>query len=172
MKIKKTKFKDLVILNGVKHEDKRGYLRELVLEKLIKKKFKFQILSVSKKNVLRGLHFQVRKPQGKLISVLKGEIFDVSVDLRKKSKTYGKYFSVRLSEKNCTSVFIPPGFAHGFLALKKENIICYSLTEYRSPKDERSLKYNDPKMKIQWPSKKPKISLRDKNAKSFESLFK
>ena len=172
MKIKKTKFKDLVILNGVKHEDKRGYLRELVLEKLIKKKFKFQILSVSKKNVLRGLHFQVRKPQGKLISVLKGEIFDVSVDLRKKSKTYGKCFSVRLSEKNCTSVFIPPGFAHGFLALKKENIICYSLTEYRSPKDERSLKYNDPKMKIQWPSKKPKISLRDKNAKSFESLFK
>ena len=172
MKIKKTKFKDLVILNGVKHEDKRGYLRELVLEKLIKKKFKFQILSVSKKNVLRGLHFQVRKPQGKLISVLKGEIFDVSVDLRKNSKTYGKYFSLRLSEKNCTSVFIPPGFAHGFLALKKENIICYSLTEYRSPKDERSLKYNDPKIKIKWPTRKPKISLRDKNAKSFESLFK
>ena len=98
MKIKKTKFKGLLILSGVKHEDKRGYLRELVLEKLIKKKFKFQILSVSKKNVLRGLHFQVRKPQGKLISVLKGEIFDVAVDLRKKSKTYGKYFSIKLSE--------------------------------------------------------------------------
>ena len=80
-------------------KDKRGYLRELVLEKLIKKKFKFQILSVSKKNVLRGLHFQVRKPQGKLISVLKGEIFDVAVDLRKNSKTYGKYFSIKLSEK-------------------------------------------------------------------------
>ena len=171
MKIKKTKFKGLMLLNGIKHEDKRGYLRELVLEKLIKKNFKFQILSVSKKNVLRGLHFQVRKPQGKLISVLKGEIFDVSVDLRKNSKTYGKYFSVRLSEKNCTSVFVPPGFAHGFLTLKKENIICYSLTEYRSPKDERSLKYNDPKIKIKWPSKKPNISIRDRDAKSFESLF-
>tara|TARA_B100001057_G_scaffold194300_1_gene195109 strand:- start:263 stop:781 length:519 start_codon:yes stop_codon:yes gene_type:complete len=171
MKIKKTKFKGLVILNGIKHEDKRGYLRELVLEKLIKKKFKFQILSVSKKNVLRGLHFQVRKPQGKLISVLKGEIFDVSVDLRKNSKTYGKHFSVRLSEKNCNSVFVPPGFAHGFLTLKKENIICYNLTDYRSPKDERSLKYNDPKIKIKWPTKKPNISIRDKNAKSFESLF-
>ena len=171
MKIKKTKFKGLVILNGIKHEDKRGYLRELVLEKLIKKRFKFQILSVSKKNVLRGLHFQVRKPQGKLISVLKGEIFDVSVDLRKNSKTYGKYFSVRLSEKNCNSVFVPPGFAHGFLTLKKENIICYSLTDYRSPKDERSLKYNDPKIKIKWPSKKPNISIRDKNAKNFDSLF-
>ena len=71
MKIKKTKFKNLIILKGLKHQDKRGYLRELVLEKLIKKKFKFQILSVSKKNVLRGLHFQIKKPQGKLISVLK-----------------------------------------------------------------------------------------------------
>ena len=172
MKIKKTKFKGLIILKGVKHQDKRGYLRELILEKLIKKKFKFQILSVSKKNVLRGLHFQVRKPQGKLISVLKGEIFDVAVDLRKKSKTYGKYFSINLSEKNCTSVFIPPGFAHGFLTLKKENIICYSCTEYRSPIDERSLLYNDPKIKIKWPAKKLNISTKDKNAKSLDSLFK
>ena len=172
MKIKKTKFKGLIILNGIKHEDKRGYLRELVLEKLIKKKFKFPILSVSKKNVLRGLHFQVRKPQGKLISVLKGEIFDVAVDLRKNSKTYKKYFSIKLSEKNCTSVFIPPGFAHGFLTLKKENIICYSCTEYRSPIDERSLIYNDPKLKIKWPAKKLNISIKDKNAKNLEFLFK
>ena len=172
MKIKKTKFKGLIILNGIKHEDKRGYLRELVLEKLIKKKFKFQILSVSKKNVLRGLHFQVRKPQGKLISVLKGEIFDVAVDLRKNSKTYKKYFSIKLREKNCTSVFIPPGFAHGFLTLKKENIICYSCTEYRSPIDERSLIYNDPKLKIKWPAKKLNISIKDKNAKNLDSLFK
>ena len=172
MKIKKTKFKGLIILNGIKHQDKRGYLRELVLEKLIKKRFKFQILSVSKKNVLRGLHFQVRKPQGKLISVLKGEIFDVAVDLRKKSKTYGKYFSINLSEKNCTSVFIPPGFAHGFLTLKKENIICYSCTEYRSPIDERSLLYNDPKIKIKWPAKKLNISAKDKNAKSLDLLFR
>ena len=172
MKIKKTKFKGIMILNGVKHQDKRGYLRELVLEKLIKKKFKFQILSVSKKNVLRGLHFQVRKPQGKLISVLKGEIFDVAVDLRKNSKTYKKYFSIKLSEKNCTSVFIPPGFAHGFLTLKKENIICYSCTEYRSPIDERSLIYNDPKLKIKWPAKKLNISIKDKNAKNLEFLLK
>ena len=172
MKIKKTKFKNLIILKGLKHQDKRGYLRELVLEKLIKKKFKFQILSVSKKNVLRGLHFQVKKPQGKLISVLKGEIFDVSVDLRKNSKTFGKYFSIRLSEKNCTSVYVPPGFAHGFLTLKKENIICYSCTEYRSPKNERSLKFNDPKLKIKWPNKRPIISTKDYNASSFDLLLK
>ena len=139
---------------------------------MIKKKFKFQILSVSKKNVLRGLHFQVRKPQGKLISVLKGEIFDVAVDLRKNSKTYRKYFSIKLSEKNCTSVYIPPGFAHGFLTLKKENIICYSCTEYRSPIDERSLLYKDPKIKIKWPVKKVNISIKDKKAKSLDSLLK
>ncbi len=166
MNIKKTKFKGLVILNGVKHYDKRGYLRELVLEKLIKKKFKFQITSVSKKNVLRGLHFQIKKPQGKLISVIKGEIFDVAVDLRKNSKTFGKHFSIKLNEKNCSSVFIPPGFAHGFLTLKKENIVCYSCTEYRSPNNERSIRYNDPKLKIKWPFKKPNISLKDKNANS------
>tara|TARA_B100000941_G_C28315932_1_gene454012 strand:+ start:162 stop:674 length:513 start_codon:yes stop_codon:yes gene_type:complete len=168
MKIKKTKFKGLIILNGVKHEDKRGYLRELVIEKIINRKFKFQISSVSKKNVLRGLHFQIKKPQGKLISVLKGEIFDVAVDIRKNSKTFGKHFSIRLSDKNCTSLFVPPGFAHGFLTLKKENIICYSLTEYRSPKDERSLKYNDPKLKIKWPTKRPHISIKDKNANSLD----
>ena len=172
MKIKKTKFKDLMIINGVKHQDKRGYLRELILEKLIKKKFKFQITSLSKKNVLRGLHFQIKKPQGKLISVIKGEIFDVAVDLRKNSKSYGKHFSIRLSEKNCTSVFIPPGFAHGFLSLKKENIVCYSCTEYRSPNYERSLKYDDPKLKIRWPSKKPNISIKDKDADDFDSLIK
>ena len=172
MKIKKTKFKGIFILNGLKHEDKRGYLRELVLEKLINKKFKFQILSLSKKNVLRGLHFQIRKPQGKLISVIKGEIFDVAVDIRKNSKTFGKHFSIKLNDKNCTSVFIPPGFAHGFLTLKKENIVCYSLTEYRSPQDERSLKYNDPKLKIKWPTKKPNISMRDKNANNLDLIIK
>jgi dTDP-4-dehydrorhamnose 3,5-epimerase len=172
MKIKKTKFKDLVILIGIKHQDKRGYLRELVLEKLIKKRFKFQITSVSKKNVLRGLHYQIKKPQGKLISVIKGEVFDVAVDLRKNSKTFGKHFSITLNEKNCYSVYIPPGFAHGFLTTKKENIVCYSCTEYRSPKNEKSLKYNDPRLKIKWPVKKPNVSQKDKNADSLDVILK
>jgi len=172
MKIKKTKFAGLLILGGVKHQDTRGYLRELVLEKLIKKKIKFQITSVSKKNVLRGLHFQIKKPQGKLISVIKGEVFDVAVDLRKNSKTFGKHFSIKLNEKNCTSVFIPPGFAHGFLALKRENIVCYSCTEYRYPSYERSLKYNDPKLKIKWPLKKPNLSVKDKNAYNLDFFTK
>ncbi len=172
MKIIKTKFKDLVILIGIKHQDKRGYLRELVLEKLIKKRFKFQITSVSKKNVLRGLHYQIKKPQGKLISVIKGEVFDVAVDLRKNSKTFGKHFSITLNEKNCYSVYIPPGFAHGFLTTKKENIVCYSCTEYRSPKSEKSLKYNDPRLKIKWPIKKPNVSQKDRNANSLDIILK
>ena len=172
MKIKKTKFKGLVILIGIRHQDKRGYLRELVLEKLIKKRFKFQITSVSKKNVLRGLHYQIKKPQGKLISVIKGEVFDVAVDLRKNSKTFGKHFSITLNEKNCYSVYIPPGFAHGFLTTKKENIVCYSCTEYRSPKNEKSLKYNDPRLKIKWPVKRPIVSKKDRNANSLEITSK
>ena len=142
MKIKKTKFKGLIILNGIKHQDKRGYLRELVLEKLIKKRFKFQILSVSKKNVLRGLHFQVKKPQGKLISVLKGEIFDVAVDLRKNSKTFGKYFSIVLSEKENKSLLIPAGFAHGFYTLTDNTILHYKCSKYRHAKSEIGIIWN------------------------------
>ena len=108
------KFKGLIIVEGKIFKDNRGYLREILIEKKIKKRFKFQIVSNSKKNVLRGLHYQFKKPQGKFINVVKGKIFDVAVDLRKNSKTYGKHFSIILSEKNCKSLFIPPGFAHGF----------------------------------------------------------
>ena len=121
-----------------------------------------------KKNVLRGLHFQVKKPQGKFISVIRGEIFDTVVDIRKKSKTFGKSFSVKLSEKNCTSLYIPPGFAHGFLSLKKENIVCYSCTEYRYPSTEKSLFYKDPKLKIKWPIKNPIVIKKYKKAKKLE----
>ena len=93
LKVKKNNFKDLLIVEGVSHSDNRGYLREVLVEKIIKRKFKFHIVSKSKKNVIRGLHFQYNKPQGKYISVVKGKIFDVSVDLRKGSKTFGKSFS-------------------------------------------------------------------------------
>ena len=143
-----------------------------MVEKKIKKKFKFQIISKSKKNVLRGLHFQFKKPQGKYISVIKGEIFDVAVDIRKNSPTYQKVFTVRLSEKNSKSVYIPPGFAHGFLTLSKENIICYSCTEYRSIGNEYGLKYNDPTLKVKWPKNKVVISKKDKFAKTLLELIK
>ena len=170
--IKKTKFKGLLIIQGIKHKDSRGYLRELIVEKKIKKKFKFQIISKSKKNVLRGLHFQFKKPQGKYISVIKGEIFDVAVDIRKNSPTYKKIFTIRLSEKNSKSVYIPPGFAHGFLTLSKENIICYSCTEYRSVGNEYGLVYNDPTLNIKWPTNKVIITKKDKFAKTLYELIK
>ncbi len=171
-KQKKTKFKNLVVFEGKLFKDKRGDLRELTIEKTIKNRFKFQIVSRSKKNVLRGLHFQLNKPQGKHISVLKGKIFDVAVDIRRNSKTFGKYFSTILSNENCRSIYIPPGFAHGFLTLSKENIVCYSCTEYRSVGNEYSLNYLDKDLKINWPQKKIKITKKDKFAKNFKQLVK
>ena len=164
MKVLRTKINGVLIIQGDRHLDYRGYLREVLIEKKIKKRFKFQITSVSKKNVLRGLHFQIRKPQGKLISVLKGRIFDTIIDLRKNSKTFKKSFSIKLSAKNCKSVYIPPGFAHGFLTLDKENIVSYNCTEYRYPKGECSLNYKDPNLKIKWPVKNPIVSKKDKQA--------
>ena len=163
----KTKFKDLVIHINKPYRDKRGYLKELLRENKIKKKFVVSILSFSKKNVLRGLHFQTKNPQGKYVSVLKGKIFDVAVDLRKKSKTFGKYFSCILSEYNFKSIYIPPGFAHGFMTLEKENYVLYSCTKYRSAQSEKSIKFNDKNLKIRWPLKKPILSKRDKNAMDF-----
>ena len=171
-KVSKTNIKNLLIIKGEQHSDNRGYLRELLLEKKIGCKFKFVIVSKSKKNILRGLHFQNNKPQGKYISVLKGKILDVAVDLRKKSKTFGKTFSIILSEKNCKGIFMPPGFAHGFQTLDEENIVCYSCTEYRSVGNEHVLKYNDPQLKIKWIKKKLIMTKKDRNAKTLNELIK
>ena len=163
----KTKFKNLFIINGKKIRDKRGHFRELLKENKTNNKFPFIVASFSKKNVIRGLHIQLKKSQGKYISVLKGKIFDVAVDLRKKSNTYGKYFGCILSEKNSKSIYIPPGFAHGFCALDKENYIIYSCTQYRNTNSEVGIKYNDKDLKINWPIKKPTISKKDNSNYSF-----
>ncbi len=171
MKKIKTKFKDLIIFNSKNHIDNRGYFRELVLEKIIKSKLKFYVVSKSKKNVLRGLHFQRKSPQGKFLSVLKGKIFDVALDCRPNSKTFGKHFKIILSDKNCKSIFIPPGFAHGFLGLKEENIVMYGCTEYRNKESESGIFWNDSYLKIKWPIKKPILSTKDKKNKPFKFFF-
>jgi len=165
--IVKTKFKDLFIFKNKSFKDKRGYFKELIKEKQIKKKLPFTVMSYSKKNVIRGLHIQTKKSQGKFISTLKGRVYDVAVDLRKNSKTFGKYFSCILSEKNSQSIYIPPGFAHGFCGLGKENYIIYSCTQYRDANSERAIKYNDKKLNIKWPIKNPVISKNDQNAITF-----
>ena len=170
MKIYKTKFKDLLIYKSKNFYDSRGYLREVSIEKHLKKKLIFTLISKSKKNVLRGLHMQTKKMQGKYVSVLKGKILDVSVDMRKNSKTYGKYFKIILSEKNATSIFIPPGFSHGFLTLGNENIVLYSCTNYRNKNSETVLKWNDKNLKIKWPIKNPILSKKDKKGLSFKDI--
>ena len=168
----KTKFDGLILVKNKKFNDSRGYFKELIVEKNIKVKFPFHVMSFSKKNVIRGLHIQTKNPQGKFITVIKGKIFDVAVDLRKKSKTYGKYFSKILSEKNSLSIYIPPGFAHGFQTLDKENIVSYCCTEYRSIGNEVGLFYKDPKLKIKWPNKKIIITKKDSHASNLSNLIK
>ena len=163
MKIVKTKFKDLFIIKSKVYIDNRGFFREIFKKKLLNKyKFVFACASSSKKNVLRGLHFQSKFPQGKYLTVLKGEILDIAVDLRINSKTFGKHFKINLSEKNGKSIFIPPGFAHGFVGLKKENTIVYFCTNYRSKYHEDGILWNDSDLKIKWNIKKPILSKKDK----------
>ena len=172
MKILKTGFRDLIIIKNDLYKDKRGYFKELIRENKIKIKFPFFVMSYSKKNVLRGLHLQSKKSQGKFITVVKGKIFDVALDLRKNSKTFGKFYTTVLDEKNSKSIYIPPGFAHGFQALDKDNYVIYSCTKYRDKKSEISINPNDNILKIKWPSKKKIISDKDIKAQSYSEFRK
>ena len=175
MKLIKTKFKNLIVFKKKYFTDSRGYFLELYKRKIIKKDFPFTCISYSKKNVVRGLHLQTKNTQAKYVSVLKGKILDVVVDLRKNSKTYGKTFKIILSEKNSKSLYIPEGFAHGFCALEKENIVVYSCTKYRNKKSEITINYNDKNLKIKWPLRKKIVSKKDKDAISlleFEKKIK
>ena len=172
MKIIKTNFKDLFLYKRDTHKDNRGYFRELFTEKFLKVKFPFDMMSFSKKNVIRGLHMQLKNPQGKLLTVVSGKLFDVALDCRKKSKTYGKYFSTILSDKDNTSLYVPEGFAHGFCSLEDNTILHYKCTNYRNAKSEVGIMWNDPELKIRWPKKKFIISNKDKKNISFKDFKK
>ena len=171
MKIIKTKIKDLIIIKKETFKDNRGFLREQYKEKTLSKKFIFEILSKSKKNVIRGLHLQTKNSQAKYVSVLNGKAFDVAVDLRKNSKTFGQHVSIVLSAKQNISFYIPAGFAHGFCALENNTLMHYKCTEYRDAKSELGIIWNDPKLNIKWPTKKPIISKKDKKNISFEEYL-
>ena len=171
MKIK-SNFKDLFLIKNRSFKDNRGYFKELIRENVINKKFPFLVMSFSKKNVIRGLHIQTINSQGKFISVLKGKIFDVVIDLRKNSKTFGRVYKCVLSEKNNTSIYVPPGFAHGFQALENENYIVYSCTKYRNKKSETTIKFDDKELNIKWPIKKFIISAKDKKGISLSEFKK
>ena len=154
MILKKTKFKGLFVIKQKNNADNRGNLRETFNNKILKKKFVFEYCTTSKKNVLRGFHFQHRNKQSKFVNVVKGRILDVVIDLRKKSKTFGKTFKIILSKKNALGLFIPRGFAHAYYSFEKENIIYYKLDNYYSPKFESGIVYNDKSINIKWPKKK------------------
>lgn len=166
-----TKIDDVFIVEPTIFPDDRGYFMEVYnsidFEKA-GKDFNFvqENQSKSKKGVLRGLHFQYEHPQGKLVRVLKGEVFDVAVDLRKNSKSYGEWESVILSEDNKKMFYVPEGFAHGFLVLSEEAEFSYKCTDFYHPEDEGGIQWNDPEIAINWPLDEVILSEKDKTWKS------
>ena len=138
MRLLLTKIKDIKKVKTKIFKDKRGFFKEIYKNKILKKKFIFDVMSYSKKGVLRGLHIQTKFPQAKLITVTSGKIMDVAVDLRKNSKSFGKYYSTIISQDSDFSLFIPEGFAHGFLCLSQTCTINYKCSEYRNKKSEKT----------------------------------
>ena len=146
----------LCVITPTVHGDERGYFMETYNKKDMEAagltmEFVQDNQSCSVKGVLRGLHFQKQYPQGKLVRVIKGSVFDVAVDLRSGSKTYGKWFGIELTEENKKQFYIPEGFAHGFLVLSDIAEFCYKCTDFYHPGDEGGLAWNDPQIGITWP---------------------
>ena len=164
MKLLKTKIEGPMIIKTEIFKDNRGYLKETYRKNILNEKnFPFDVMSFSKKNVLRGLHIQSKKAQAKIITVTHGKILDVAVDLRKNSKSFGKYVSLIMSDKSDFSFYIPKGFAHGFLCLSKVCTVNYKCSQYRVSTSEKTLRWNDPIVNIKWLIKKPILSDKDKN---------
>lgn len=156
IKITKCDIEGLVIIEPTVHGDNRGYFMETynqndMHEAGLDMVFVQDNQSMSTKGVLRGLHYQKQFPQGKLVRVIKGSVFDVAVDLRKNSNTYGKWFGVELTAENKKQFYIPEGFAHGFLVLSDEAEFCYKVTDFYHPGDEGGMAWNDPDIGIEWP---------------------
>ena len=156
IKVEKAPIEGLYVIEPTVHGDERGYFMETYnLNDM--KEFGLDMVfvqdnqSMSVKGVLRGLHFQKNYPQGKLVRVIKGRVFDVAVDMRKDSKTYGKWFGVELSEENKKQFYISEGFAHGFLVLSDKAEFCYKVTDFYHANDEGGLAWNDPDIGIEWP---------------------
>jgi len=173
MKVIDTKFKGLKIIQQKRIGDSRGSLRETFRKKIINwDNLIFDYATSSRKNVIRGFHFQSKFQQAKFVTVLKGEILDYVVDLRKNSKTFGKSLSIVLSEANCKSLYIPEGFGHAYYSYSNINIIYYKLSNYYQPKYEDGILWNDKSLKFKWPTKKPIISKKDKKLKTFADFKK
>ena len=165
MQVNKTPIDGLLIIEPKIFRDARGIFYEVYSETRYKEhgisSFVQDNHSVSKKGVLRGLHYQVNPGQGKLVRVTRGEIFDVAVDIRKQSPTYGKWWGLSLSETNSFQLYIPVGFAHGFCVLSESAEVLYKCSDYYSPENERGVLWSDPDLAIDWPVKDPILSEKD-----------
>lgn len=155
--------------------DERGFFmeswnRRRYLEQGLDADFVQDNFSLSRRGALRGLHFQNPHPQGKLVSVLQGEVFDVAVDIRRSSPTFGRWHALRLSGDNKRQFFIPPGFAHGFVVLTETALFHYKCTAYYSPNDEMTLRWDDPDIGIEWPVRGPLLSAKDAHAPRLRDL--
>mgnify|MGYP005658195377 FL=1 len=171
MNITRTTIKDVLIFEPEVFGDHRGYFmetwRKSEMEQLgVADEFVQDNQSRSQQNTLRGLHYQLKYPQGKLVRVLWGKIFDVAVDLRKNSATFGQWVGVTLSAENRAQLWVPGGFAHGFYVLSESAEIAYKCTEYYHPEEDRSLLWNDPDLAIDWPllEAQPLLSEKDRTA--------
>ncbi|ARJ43338.1 dTDP-4-dehydrorhamnose 3,5-epimerase [Pantoea alhagi] len=177
MKVINTRICDVKIIQPAVYGDARGFFLETFEKKRyqqlldIKLEFVQDNYSRSGKNVLRGLHFQKTQPQGKLVRVVRGEVFDVAVDIRPDSPTFGQWEGVILSEENKTQLWIPPGLAHGFLVLSDIADFEYKCTDYYNPQDEACLLWNDPCINIDWPVKDPLLSEKDKKGLPLTELL-
>ena len=170
----------LYVIEPTVFKDERGYFVETYNQNDMKEAgldmvFVQDNQSMSTRGVLRGLHFQKQFPQGKLVRVVRGKVFDVAVDLRSDSKTYGKWYGVVLSAENKKQFFIPKGFAHGFLVLSDEAEFCYKCTDFYHPGDEGGLAWNDPEIGVEWPLEEGVdliISEKDQKWKGLKDTFK
>lgn len=156
IKVTKCEIEGLVVIEPKVFPDSRGYFMETYNQKDMEEAglnmvFVQDNQSMSTKGVLRGLHRQINYPQGKLVRVVRGEVFDVAVDLRKGSETYGQWFGEILSAENKKQMYIPEGFAHGFLVLSDEAEFCYKVTDFYHPGDELGIMWNDPDIGVEWP---------------------
>lgn len=175
MKFIPTKIPDIIIIEPTVFGDERGYFMETwtqakFAEGGINAQFVQDNHSKSQQGVLRGLHYQLQLAQGKLVRVLNGEVFDVAVDMRKSSPSYGQWIGEILSEENRKMMWVPPGFAHGFYVLSEQAEFVYKCTDYYAPQYERSVMWNDPNIGIEWPllpGKTPQLSPKDQDGKRF-----
>ena len=174
MKFFETKIPEVKIIEPAVFGDDRGYFMETFRQDIFDEEvgqtsFVQENQSLSKHNILRGLHYQIERPQGKLVRVVHGCVFDVAVDLRRSSKTFGQWVGVELSDSNKRQLWVPEGFAHGFYVLSQEAIFSYKCTNYYAPEHDRNVAWNDPTLSIEWPLQGvPSLSLKDENAIAFD----